>query len=133
MAINWLTVLRAVPWGQVIENAPKIADSAKRLWGSVSRTPAPEAPASATADATEAMDYAALETRVAALEARTQELHEQMLASSELIKNLAEQNAQLVRLVEANRLRVIWLSAIASVALIVTVGVLFLAFTGRLP
>ena len=39
------------------------------------------------------------------------DLHGQMLASSELIKELAEQNAQLVKRIEANRKRTLWLAA----------------------
>lgn len=132
MAISWLAVLQAVPWAQVIENAPKIADSAKKLWGTVSGTPGPDTPAPADLEGAEAKTFAALESRVAAVEASAQELHAQMLASSELIKNLAEQNAQLVRLVETNRLRVMWLSAIAGAALIIALGVLFVALTGGL-
>ena len=31
MAIAWLTVLKMVPWGEVINNAPKVADGAKKL------------------------------------------------------------------------------------------------------
>jgi cytochrome c-type biogenesis protein CcmH/NrfG len=49
--------------------------------------------------------------QVAAMEAAAADLHEQMLASSELIKALAEQNTQLIRRVEANRVRVLWLAA----------------------
>jgi uncharacterized protein involved in exopolysaccharide biosynthesis len=51
----------------------------------------------------------ALEARAAALEAAVSDLHRQMLASSELIKELAEQNAQLVKRIEANRKRTLWL------------------------
>jgi hypothetical protein len=55
---------------------------------------------------------------IAALEAAVSELHRQMLASSELIKALAEQNGQLVARVEANRVRLIWLSlALAATAM----------------
>ena len=39
------------------------------------------------------------------------DLNQQMLASSELIKELAEQNAQLVKRIEANRKRTLWLAA----------------------
>ena len=35
MAINWMTLLAAVPWTEVIKNAPKVADSAKKLWHTV--------------------------------------------------------------------------------------------------
>jgi len=55
MAIGWLTVLSHVPWTEVINNAPKVAEGAKKLWKSVSgksaETPAPrgasQVPASA--------------------------------------------------------------------------------------
>jgi hypothetical protein len=40
MAIGWLTVLKMVPWGEVIENAPKVAIGAKKLWDKVGRKPA---------------------------------------------------------------------------------------------
>ena len=30
-----ITVLANIPWGQVIDNAPKVADGAARLWGAV--------------------------------------------------------------------------------------------------
>ena len=29
MAIGWLTILKTVPWTEVISNAPKVADGAK--------------------------------------------------------------------------------------------------------
>ncbi len=30
-----LTVLSNIPWGQVVENAPKVAEGAAKLWNSV--------------------------------------------------------------------------------------------------
>ena len=33
--IGWLAVLQLVPWSDVIKNAPKAADGAKKLWQSV--------------------------------------------------------------------------------------------------
>ena len=50
-----------------------------------------------------------------------------MLASSELIKALAEQNTQLIRRVEANRVRVLWLAA--AIAVVGVVAVASLALT----
>ena len=32
MAIPWLTLLKVVPWSDVIANAPKVADGARKLW-----------------------------------------------------------------------------------------------------
>ena len=53
------------------------------------------------------------------MEAAARDLHEQMLASSEVIKALAEQNAQLIRGVEALRIRARWLIG----AVVVSLGV----------
>lgn len=49
-----------------------------------------------------------------------------MLASSELIKTLAEQNAQLIRRIEDNRKRLVWLAGVAAAIGIVAVVALVL-------
>lgn len=48
MAIGWLTVLQNVPWSEVIGNAPKVAEGAKKLWGAMRKTPAAAAAGTAT-------------------------------------------------------------------------------------
>ena len=118
MAIGWLTVLQSVPWTEVISNAPKLAEGARKLWNKAASSPAPQqAPAAAEPPAAspESQAIAALETRARSLEAAITDLHGQMLASSELIKALADQNAQLVARVEAHRVRVLWLSVTTGV------------------
>lgn len=124
MAIGWLTVLSQVPWTEVINNAPKVADGAKKLWKSVSgkssvaSTPksASQVPASA-----EALSPVAMEARIRELEEVVGELHAQMVASSELMKQLAEQNTQLVQRIEANRVRTLWLAALSVAGLVIAV------------
>lgn len=124
MAIGWLTVLSQVPWTEVINNAPKVADGAKKLWKSVSgkssvaSTPksASQVPASA-----EALSPVAMEARIRELEEVVGELHAQMVASSELMKQLAEQNNQLVQRIEANRVRTLWLAALSVAGLVIAV------------
>lgn len=118
MAIGWLSVLQAVPWSDVISNAPKVAEGAKKLWSTVSKKPATATPAATDSAATSSSPpthqaLAVLESRVATLEATAAQMHEQLVASSELIKALAEQNAQLVQRIEANRVRVMWLAGVA--------------------
>jgi hypothetical protein len=49
---------------------------------------------------------------VAELQVAVADLHQQMLASSELIQALADQNTQLIRRVEVNRVRLLWLAAL---------------------
>ncbi|RZL02137.1 MAG: hypothetical protein EOP36_08560 [Rubrivivax sp.] len=119
MAIGWLSVLQAVPWSDVIANAPKVAEGAKKLWSTVAKKPVPtpaEPDATASpATSPQAQAVALLEGRLAAMEAATAQMHEQLLASSELIKALADQNAQLVQRIEANRVRVVWVTWAACV------------------
>jgi hypothetical protein len=121
MAIGWLTVLQNVPWSEVISNAPKVADGAKKLWKAVvKKPPRPEGSDSGTrvAASPESQTLAALEARASALEAAVSDLHGQMLASSELIKALADQNAQLIQRIETQRVRVLWLGAATAVLVI---------------
>lgn len=114
MAIGWLTILKSVPWTEVIKNAPKVAEGAKKLWNAVGKQRAADEAAEAgtqPAASHEPHTLEALEARAAVLEKAVSDLHGQMLASSELIKELAEQNAQLVKRIEANRKRTLWLAA----------------------
>lgn len=122
MAIGWLSVLKLVPWGDVIENAPKVASGAKKLWNNVGKKPAaplePPTPASGTPGA--APDpVAALQAEVVQLQVAVAQLHQQMLESSALIGSLAEQNTQLIARVEVNRKRVLGLA----IALVLLLGV----------
>ncbi|MBU0664259.1 MAG: hypothetical protein KJ990_06910 [Proteobacteria bacterium] len=132
MAIAWLAVLKSVPWSEVISNAPKVADGAMKLWNAVARkSPLPDVAeaSSQPADSLDAQPLAALEDRVLSLEAAVSDLHGQMLASSELIKELADQNGQLIRHIETNRLRLLWLSAATAVVAIAALLTLLLAFS----
>src|SRR5687767_1217037 len=109
MAIGWLTVLKAVPWSEVIHNAPVVVDGAKKLWGTVSRQPQPGATPPTAQPASNPI--AVLEGRVNALEAALADQHAQLLASSELIRALADQNAQLIGRIDALRRMLMWLGA----------------------
>jgi len=123
MAVGWLMVLQSVPWSDVIKNAPKLAEGAKKLWDAVAGHPAqPAAAKSQPAASPDTPNLAVLEARTLALEAAVSDLHSQMFASSELIKALAEQNTQLVQRIEANRVRVVWLSAAVAVLAIVAIA-----------
>ncbi len=120
MAVGWITVLKLVPWGEVIKNAPVVADAARKLWDTVGSKPPlppqPDAPPAAMLDAPDAL----LRQRLAEMETAVAALQTQMQASSSLIKALAEQNAELIRRVEAHRVRVGWLSVLAGALLAVS-------------
>lgn len=121
MAIGWLTVLKMVPWGDVISNAPKVAEGAKKLWSAVAKKP-PSAELSSIkgqpALSPDAQSIAQLHAQLNAALTEISDLHTQMLESSALIKALADQNTQLIKRVEVNRLRVLWLAG-----MVVVVGV----------
>ena len=105
-----ITGLKLVPWGKVLENAPMVADTAIKLWDKVASRPKPDSPpgAQTTAPAnTSSSESDLLTARVQTLEERVKNLHDQMQASSELIKQLAEQNTQLVLRIEINRARLV--------------------------
>lgn len=116
MAVGWMSVLKMVPWSDVISNAPKVADGAKKLWSTVAKktgVTGESAPAEAPAapqDLPAAELLALLQAQLARQEASLSDLHQQLLSSTALIQSLAEQNAQLVQRVEANRVRVRWLT-----------------------
>lgn len=132
MAIGWLTILQSVPWSDVIANAPKVADGARKLWSTVSRKPAPPPPQVEAPGAAGEDTLAALRAQVAALQAEVAEFQDQMLASSGLIKALADQNAQLVARIETLRRRALRaLAVLALVALGAAAGVVVLALRSQ--
>lgn len=117
----WLALLKGVPWAGVISTAPLVADGAKQLWKAVSKKPPLREPSSLNTNPPHtpgSTSVEALEARIATLETGLDELHAQMLKSSELIKVLADQNALLIKRVEAHRVRTIWLGGISILAAI---------------
>ena len=106
---GWIGLLKHVPWGEVVSNAPKIAEGAKSLWGTVSKRLRPESEVTEAAEAPPAGDdVQPLATRLAALEAQQHELRAQLATSSDLIRSLAEQNTQLVARLDALRRQLRW-------------------------
>lgn len=119
-----ISILSNIPWGQVVENAPKVADAAARLWNAVTRKKpdqSPDANAKAAPDAAQS-ETEVLTKRFVAMEEHIRRLEEQMGASAELIKALADQNTQLVRKIELNSVRLLRLATAAAIGAVVLVG-----------
>lgn len=114
MAIGWMTALKVIPWGDVIEATPGIVKSARKIF-----TRSQQAEEAATAAASSPGD---LSTRVAQLESSVAQLAEQQKASAELIETLAEQNARIVEAVDALRRRARLLIVVSSLLSIACVG-----------
>jgi hypothetical protein len=121
MAIGWLTLLKAVPWVEVARKAPEVAESAKKLWNTIAKNtskPEIEVQTEATSFSSEDQGIKWLKERLIANEAAYADLHNQMLASAELIKTLADQNAQLINAVELNRKRIVRLTVLTTMVAI---------------
>lgn len=103
VAIGWLTALKIVPWGEVIEAAPALVSSARKFLNRSQQPPVEAAPAGAVLERESPL--AQLQSRVDRLEAGVVRLGEQQQSSAALIENLAEQNAQLVAAVDRLRKR----------------------------
>mgnify|MGYP001287898508 FL=1 len=111
MAVGWVAALKLVPWGDVIEAAPQILQAAKKLLGSTRQGSSDAAAGTLTgadAAAPVAVQLQQLRERVAQLEQEQQE-------SAVLIESLAEQHAQVVRAIQALRLRNQRLTAVLAV------------------
>jgi hypothetical protein len=113
---GWLGLLKVVPWGDVMSNAPKIAEGAKSLWSAVAKKVRPGD--ETTAESAVSASDTPLSTRIAALEESQRELRAQLTTSSDLIRSLAEQNAQLVVRLDALRSRLRWLTLGTAVVLV---------------
>lgn len=98
MAISLLTAVKIIPWGEVLSAAPAIVKGADKLWQSITKRKSAIPDGETGAGAAAGASRAPVDVRLDALEFQVTELRKEAIASSELIRNLAEQN---VRLVEA--------------------------------
>lgn len=107
MAIPWLVALKVIPWGDVIEHAPKVLSAARKLLDR-QRTQVPSAaPPRDMVDLADQVppSLGELKTRLVAAQ---QQIDSQALAQEQLaqtLAELAEQNARLVSAVEVLRVR----------------------------
>lgn len=133
MALGWLSLLKAVPWGDVIQHAPTVVDGARKLWQKTGRSsePVPPQVPEAEPDASpEARALAAAELRIATLEQAVAELDERSVASTRIIKELAEQQSELIRRLDEARRQIRWLVAGVAVSALLAVGTLGAALGG---
>lgn len=107
MAIPWLLALKVIPWGDVIEHAPKVLNAARKLMDRQRTEPAPAVTTSATSDLVSDAQPSLGELKNRLIAAQVQlDRHAQTQAQlTQTLAELAEQNARLVSAVEVLRLR----------------------------
>ncbi|KAB2968349.1 hypothetical protein [Zoogloea sp.] len=126
MALPWSTLVKAIPWSDVIAKAPDLAQGARKLWQKAAgQSDAGERPAEAGAPlaGTDAR-FASLDTRLTELATRQQEV-------TELLAALAAQNAELVSTTDTLRgqLRRLWIAV--GLLGVLSAGSLILPFLTR--
>lgn len=122
MALPWSTLVKAIPWSDVIAKAPDIAQGARKLWQKVGMQDSVGSAAAPTAGDAPDARLTALTAQVAELNARQQE-------SAELLSALANQNAELVSAIAALRQRNRLLGAATGVTAVIALAALTLALT----
>lgn len=108
MAISWITALKVIPWGDVVEAAPHIVRGARRLLNSGRGRASPAAAPRADIDPDDPV------ARLYALEAQVDDMREEQVQTAELVRTLAEQNERIVAALELLRVRtrvLIWACA----------------------
>jgi len=129
MAAGWWTVLKTVPWSDVISAAPQVATGARRLWDTVNRKPGAVDPATGLSPEMAAQEDDIIGLLIARSEQNDAELNDlrnQMRSASELIANLADQNAQLIAKMDVQRQKITWLGVSAGLSALLAVVALVL-------
>lgn len=120
MAIPWIAALKIIPWGDVIEHAPKVLNAARKLLDK-QKAPGIPVPASPPLDPNaEPPSMGELRNRL--IEAR-QLIDQQAAAQQQMaqtLSELAEQNARLVAAVQLLRVRT---RVLIVVAVLLAIGV----------
>jgi hypothetical protein len=103
--VGWITALKIIPWGDVIEAAPVLAKGARKFFAKTEQT-TQETAATARTEVPAGADALELaKTRIHQLEQSLAQMAEQQKASAELIESLAAQNAQVVQVIDILRVR----------------------------
>lgn len=125
MAFGWMTALKIIPWGSVLESAPHIVRAAKQLFSAVKTDSSgfSAEPSSFADEGTLSLDKLNRRTRL--IEAKIVELSNEQKSSAALIKSLAEQNALIVDAIDVFRVRVRLLLIACILLIAVLCGLIF--------
>jgi hypothetical protein len=119
MAVPWLLALKVIPWGDVIEHAPKVLKGAQRLLDRQRQgNRVPEAaPVGAAPESgmTGRAGMDVLREQVAQLQAELQGQRADVQQLTEMTAELAQQNTRLVQAVDVLRWRTRWLGLACAV------------------
>lgn len=104
MAIPWQLALKIIPWGDVIEHAPKVLNAARKLMDR-QRTETPPAVATNIDPSDAPPSLGELKNRLIAAQGQLDRQAQTQEQLTQTLAELAEQNARLVSAVELLRVR----------------------------
>ncbi len=105
MAIPWLTALKVIPWGDVMEHAPTVLKAARKLMDRQKTEPVPSTETAVDLAGEPLPSLGELKNRLVAAQVQLDQHAQTQAKLAETLAALAEQNAQLVSAVEVLRLR----------------------------
>lgn len=106
MAIPWLVALKVIPWGEVIEHAPKVLEAARKLLDRQRKAKSPTTgDAGVSMPSSEPPSLALLQQRMVQMQQQIDGQAQAQDQQMQTLAELAEQNAQLVHVVELLRVR----------------------------
>jgi hypothetical protein len=114
--INWLTAIKVLPWGDMIEYAPRVVNGAQKLWQRI-KTEKTETDAIIIEQSSFPASNNVRE--LSELKQQLQDMQTQQLELSNLVSELAAQNQRLVDAVDVLRIRtriLLWFSVVLVIA-----------------
>lgn len=104
MAFPWQIVITAIPWKQVIENAPKLVEGAQNLFLRTRKDKAPaDIPDEMFTDGNESEQLRQMEKLIREHRGEIQALHRDFQDTADLMRHLTQQNNDLIRAMERLR------------------------------
>ena len=122
MAIPWLSALKAIPWGNVIEHAPNVLDKARDLIDKHRKPSEPETEDSRQATASDSTPHNQLESRLSDALKQIKSIQQKNdLLDSKLV-DLAHQQSTIFKNIQALRKANRWLLFFSVTLTLVNIG-----------
>ena len=93
--------MQAVPWSDMLKNAPKLADAAGKLWDSVASRKAAQGGRVSERLIAGETSLASVSQRVDTAESSIEALHDQLVSSLQVTAALAKQNSEMALALES--------------------------------
>jgi len=105
MPLPWLTALKVIPWGNVIEHAPTVLKAARKLMDGQKAEPVPGSGTAVDLAGEAVPSLGEFKNRLIAAQVQLDEQAQMQAQLTETVAALAEQNAQLISAVQVLRQR----------------------------